>query len=184
MGFFHNLTKVKRALERKGSDFIHVLMKELMNGSIKSSKGNVFPVLVGRPDFERLRSCFLHISYGLYYHKFKIAFTGECHIIMDFLTYDNEESEKYKLLCRKRFDMEPTKPKTEGTNPEIFRYTFIEPDEFGLIALRLTFYEGTHVFIAFQPSNSKKPYNLITELINSGVKTIVTFDDGSEFPFN
>ena len=62
-----------------------------------------------------------------------------CHILMDFLTYDNEESEKYKLLCRKRFEMEPNKSKAEGANPQIFRYEFHEPDEFGLIALRIYF---------------------------------------------
>ncbi|MEP7374633.1 MAG: hypothetical protein ABI675_14660 [Chitinophagaceae bacterium] len=184
IGFFHNITKVKRALDRKGEDFIHVLMKDAKRESIKNFKGDIFPVLVGRPDFDRLRSCFLHIAYGLYYHKFGRAFNGECHIIMDFLTYDNEESEKYKLLCRKRFEMEPNKPKNEGANPEIFRYEFIEPDEFGLIALRITFYEGTNVLIAFQEANGKKPFNLITELISSGVKTMVTFKDGTEFPFN
>lgn len=184
IGFFHNLTKVKRALDRKGEDFIHVLMKDSKRETIKNPEGGIFPVLVGRPDFDRLRSCFLHIAYGLFYHKFGKAFTGECHIIMDFLTYDNEESEKYKLLCRKRFEMEPKKPKTEGSNPEIFRYEFIEPDEFGLIALRITFYEGTNVFIAFQDADVKKTFNLVTELIGSGVKTIVTFKDGSEFEFN
>jgi hypothetical protein len=77
-------------------------------------------------------------------YKFGKAFKGECHIRMDFLTYDNEESEKYKLLCRKRFEMEPNKPKAEGANPQIFRYEFLEPDEFGLIALRITFYEESN----------------------------------------
>jgi hypothetical protein len=80
--------------------------------------------------------------------------------------------------------MEPNKPKAEGANPQIFRYEFLEPDEFELIALRITFYEGTNVFIAFQDVNAKKPFNLATELISSGIKTIVSFKDGSEFEFN
>jgi len=184
IGFFHNMTKVKRALERKGENFIHVLMKDPKREAVKSEQGNMLPVLVGRQHFERLRFCFLHIARGLYYHKFGKAFNGECHIIMDFLTYDNEESEKFKLLCRKRFEMEPNKPRSEGSNPEIFRYEFVEPDEYGLIALRITFYEGTNVFIAFQDASTKKPFNLVTALIESGVKTIVNFKDGSEFEFN
>lgn len=184
IGFFHNVTKVKRALARQGEDFVHILIRDSKKEVIKNIKGDIFPVLVGRPDFDRLRSCFLHIAYGLYYHKFGKAFKGECHVLMDFLTYDNEESEKYKLLCRKRFEMEPNKPKAEGANPQIFRYEFLEPDEFELIALRITFYEGTNVFIAFQDVNAKKPFNLATELISSGIKTIVSFKDGSEFEFN
>lgn len=91
---------------------------------------------------------------------------------------------KYKLLCRKRFETEPNKPKREGTNPEIFRYEFLEPDEFRLIPLRMTFYDGTSVFVAFQGTDDKEPRNLITELIHSGVKTIVTFKNISAFEFN
>lgn len=184
IGFFHAHTKVKRALERNGKDFINVLMREPQLAIIKNEKGNTFPVLVGKPDFHRLHSCFKHIAYGLYFHKFGKQFDGECHVLMDFLFYENEKAKKYKLLCRKRFDVEPSKPKNEGNNPEIFRYEFIEPDEFGLIGMRMSFYEGAKVFIAFQGTTSKKPFNLAEELINSGVKTIVTFDDGSQFEFN
>ena len=175
---------MKRALARQGEDFVHILIRDSKEEVIKNIKGDIFPVLVSKPDFDRLRYCFLHIAYGLYYHKFDKAFKGECQILMDFLTYDNEEFEKYKLLCRKRFEMEPNKSKAEGANPQIFRYEFLEPDEFGLIALRITFYEGTNVFIAFQGVNAKKPFNLVTELINSGIKTIVSFKDGHEFEFN
>lgn len=184
IGFYHNMTKVRRALERKGDDYLHILMKDPHTKTIQNEKGDVFPVLVGRPDLERLRSCFEHIAYGLFFHKFKKIFAGTCHIIMDFITYENPEAEKYKLLCRKRFEMEPNKPRTEGNNPEIFSYEFMEPDEFGLIAMRLAFYEGANIFIAFQGEDSKEPKNLITELIKSGVKTIVNFKDGSEFEFN
>lgn len=183
IGFFHNLTKVKRALDRKGN-LLHVLMKEPQEISIKNKQGYVLPVLVGSLDFERLYSCFKHMAYGLYYHKFGKTLNGECHVIMDFIKYNEQKAETYKLLCRKRFEMEPKKPQTEGTNPEIFRYQFFEPDEFGLIALGMTFYEGATVFVSFQPANSAKPFHLAAELIHSGIKTVVFFDDGSEFKFN
>jgi hypothetical protein len=58
IGFFHNMTKVKRALERKDDDFIHVLMKDPKHEAVKNEQGNMLPVLVGRPHIERLRSCF------------------------------------------------------------------------------------------------------------------------------
>jgi hypothetical protein len=87
-------------------------------------------------------------------------------------------------LCRKRFELEPNKPQKEGNNPEIFRYKFIKPDEFGLVATIMTFYEGAKVFVAFQGVDAQEPKNLMTELIKSGVKTIVHFDDGSECKLN
>lgn len=87
-------------------------------------------------------------------------------------------------MCRKRFELEPNKPQKEGNNPEIFRYEFMSPDEFGLIAMTMTFYEGAKVFVAFQGVDAKDPKNLMTELIKSGVKIIVYFDDGSQFELN
>ena len=184
IGFFHNLTKVKRALDRKGDDFSHVLMKDSIKHNIRGSKGQVFPVLVGRPDFDRLQSCFEHIAHGLFYHKFEKIFIGKCHIIMDFIKFDDDKAETYKLLCRKRFEMEPNKPRKEGTNQEIFRYEFVDPDEFGLIGLRMTFYEGTNVFVAFQGIEAEEPRTIITDFLEAGIKTVVTFADGSEFPLN
>lgn len=177
IGFFHAHTKVKRAMQRKGKEFIHVLMKDAQGLNLKDDKGHVFSVLVGRPDFNRLKACFEHIAYGLYYHKFGKRFEGTCHMLLDFLTYEDERMEKYKLLCRKRLNIEPKKPKAEGANPEIFRYAFFEPDEIGLIALRMAFYEGAQVFVSFQPKDVQIPFNLAFELIHSGIKTFVQFGD-------
>ena len=184
IGFFHAHTKVRRSLQRKGRDYIHELMKDIKEINLKSAKNFEFPVLVGQPDLQRLHSCFKHISYGLFFHKFGKRFIGQVHIIIDFITYENPKAEQYKLLCRKRFELEPNKPKKEGTSPEIFRYEFIDPDEFGMIAMGMTFYEGAKVFVAFQGVDTKEPKNLMTELIKAGVKTIVHFDDGSHFEIN
>ncbi len=184
IAFIHTQTKVKRALESKKYDFIHVLMKQPQSINIKVKDGPSFPVLIGRPDFNRLYSCFLHIGHGLYYHKFGKQFEGECHVLIDFLIYEDKELENYKLLCRKRFEVEENKPKIEGTNPQIFKYEFFEPDEFGLIGLRITFYEGAKVFVAFQGHLVKNPYNLAVEMIKSGIKTKINFDDGTSFDFN
>jgi hypothetical protein len=184
IGLFHTFTKVKRSLERKGKDFINILMKDSQNINFENKGGYKFPVLVDRPDFNRLHSCFQHIACGLFYYKFGKRIDGECHVLIDFLTYDNERMETYKLLCRKRTEVEPNKPKIEGANPEIFQYEFFEPDEFGLISLRMTFYQGAKVFVAFQDITSKKPFFLTAELINAGIKTFVNFDDGTQFEFN
>lgn len=127
LGYFHTHTKVKRAMLRKGSVLLNVIMKEIRETDFKSEAGDTFPVLVGRPYFERLDSCFKHIACGLYYHKFKKRFEGECHTMMDFLTFEDEKTEKIKLLIRKRLELEPRKPEIEGANAEVFSYEFYEP---------------------------------------------------------
>lgn len=184
IGFVHAHTKVRRSLQRKGRNYIHELVTDVKEFNLTSANNYKFPVLVGRPDLQRLHSCFSHISYGLFHSKFGKRFIGQIHIIIDFITYEDPKKEQFKLLCRKRLGLEPNKPKVEGNNPEIFRFEFIEPDEFGLIAMTMTFYEGAKVFVAFQGVGAPKPKTLITELIKSGVKTIVHFHDGSEFELN
>lgn len=184
IGFIHAQTKVKRALERSGNDLLHVLMTEFQPVITKARYGDMMNVIVGRPDMHRLYSCFEHIAHGLYYHKFGVQFEGRCHIIMDFITYSDADAENYKLVCRKRFELEPQRPKKEGSNPEIFRYEFLEPDEFGLIAMHMTFYDGAKVFIAFQGKDAQEPKNLLTELISAGLPMTIAFPDGSHFFLN
>lgn len=177
IGFFHNKTKVKRALERKG-------ISSILDPLNAFEKSNILQVKVDQGNFERLKTCFEHIAYGLYLHKFVNIFIGECRIILDFLSYGDPIMENYKILCRKRWEHEPTIPLNEGDNQEIFRYAFVEPDEQGLIALRLSFYEGAHVYIAFIPEGSAPPTNFAEEFIKSGIKTIIKFPDESVVEFN
>jgi len=184
IGFIHMQTKVKRALERKGNNFLDAIMKDRLQSNLKGSSGKTYPVLIGKPDLPRLHSCFKHIAHGLYRHKFGSRFEGTSHILIDFVTYESEKAETYKLLCRKRFEMEPQKLQTEGNTPEIFKYEFFDPDEFGLIAMKMTFYNGAVVFVSFQPTTAKEPQNLMTELIKSGIPLSVFFDDGSQFYLN
>ncbi len=40
------------------------------------------------------------------------------------------------------------------------------------------------VFVAFQGEHSKEPSYLVSLLINSGIKTIVNFDDKEQIIFN
>jgi hypothetical protein len=184
IGFFHAKTKVKRSLQRYGKDFIHALMTENRTINLKSARGYDCPVSVAKSDIDRLHSSFKHIAQGLFFHKFNERFEGVCHILIDFITYEDERIETYKLLCRNRLEIELSKSQTEGNNPEIFRYQFIKPDEFGLIGMQMTFYEGAKVFVAYQGKAVKKPQSLAAELIGLGVKTIVNFEDGSQFKFN
>lgn len=179
IGFFHNMTKVKRALERKGGDMAHVFQQ----GTDKNTRSPV-EVMLNGSNFSRIKSCFEYIAYGLYYHKYGYRFEGECKIVLDFVRYEDERMEKYRQVCRKRWEHEQNKPDGEGNNPEIFRYEFYPPDRDGLIALIFTFYEGATVFIVFRKDGVEMPYNLTRELIESGIKTTISFPDDSFVEFN
>ncbi len=183
IGFFHFSTKVKRSLERKGRG-VELLMNSPQFSNIKNSSGHDMSVVIGRPDLKRLRSCFLHIAYGLYYHKFSKVFDGECEMIMDFVTYEDAQLESYKLLCRKLLELDQSSGKESGANQEIFSYKFSDPDQFGLILLKITFYGATSVFIAFKGKEAKEPRDFIADAVKAGINTVVHFNDGSRIEFN
>jgi len=184
IGYFHNLTKVRRALDRNQSGALTQLFKDTRNETVNTRPSPTVEVIVTPVDYRRLQSCIELIAYGLYYHKFQKRFEGEIRIVMDFLKYNNEVTEQFKLVCRKRFELEAAKPLVAGANPEIFKFQFFEPDEWGLIALRIKFYEGASVYICFLPSGLQRPYFLGAGLINAGIKSFVNFPDGSIFEFN
>jgi hypothetical protein len=184
IGYFHTHTKVRRALQRKDLDFLESIIKNPKEHQFEISQGQKIPVLIGQPDIGRLTNCFEHIAHGLYFNKFNKKFKGEIHSILDFVTYEDEKTEKFKILVRTRIEFEKSKRNIEGTNKEIFKYEFFEPDEFGLIGLQMQFYEGAKVFIAFQEEGIERPRNLAIELINRGIKTIVKFDDKTSIEFN
>lgn len=177
IGYFHNQTKVKRAIQRKDYDFLDTIMKNRENINVTTNLGQKLPILIGQPDTERLQKCFEHIAYGLYFNKFGHTFKGKIISILDFVTYEDDTTEKYKLVIRTRIEVEKNKRTIEGNNPEIFKYEFFEPDEFGLIGLQLQFYEGAKVFIAFQGKDSIEPSNLMSLFINSGLTTIINFGE-------
>lgn len=184
IGLIHLQTKFKRAIERKSGDFMDSIIKDRVPLNLKTESGKQYPVLIGMADLPRLHSCFNHIAHGIYRHKFGKRFKGKVHIIIDFLNYESEETENYKLLCRKRFEMEPQKLQTEGNIPDIFRYEVFEPDEIGMIAMRMVFYGHASVFVAFQPETTQDPQDLMSLMIKEGLPVTVFFEDGSEFKLN
>lgn len=185
IGYFHNKTKVKRALERKHKEFINRIMKNPEDYVLTTKDGSRFPLIMGHPDYERLINCFKQIALGLYYHEFKSRFDGECNFILGFIKYRDRNQEKLKELIEYKYKNESKDwPLEKGANPDVFRYHFGVPDIFGLIPLKMTFYAGTNVYASFMPNNSKKPFDLGIALINSGVKTIINLEDGKSIEFN
>ena len=72
VGRNHFQTKVDRALTRKEKDFLNKqIIRNLQHKTIKT-KGNKYTlVAVGRPNYDRLITCFESIGYGLFFHEFQ-----------------------------------------------------------------------------------------------------------------
>lgn len=70
-----------------------------------------------------------------------------------------------------------------GANPEVFYYQRSKPDQFGLFAYRLRFYGRVEVMAGVLPTTSSPPANLVQNLIEGGVKTVVTLGSKT-FEFN
>lgn len=88
-------------------------------------------------------------------------------------------------FIKRRFDLEPLAQNEKGSNPDIFKYQFCAPDDFGLTALKMTFYEGTEVFAAFKPAGKTLPFHLGFYLKEKGIPTIFTLgEEKFEFNFN
>lgn len=177
-------TKVNRAVRRKSQDFLgKVILKNMKSFSVKVIDETEYPVLVGKPDIQRFRNCFTHIAYGLYYHKFGHTFVGEINMIIGFLTYKDHNYQTLSEFIKKRFEYEKLRLEIEGYNPEVFTYQFCSPDENGLIGLKMVFYQGAEIFVSFKSTSVEEPYDLVSSLIEKGLKVKLDLD-GESFIFN
>lgn len=70
-----------------------------------------------------------------------------------------------------------------GSNQDVFYFQVTEPDSFGLFLMRLTFYGGVRVYLAFAPEGTQAPAPLATELMARGINTIFTLGNKC-FEFN
>lgn len=185
VGNFHRLTKANRALKRKNKDFIE---KEILRNQkfhkVQTTDGKFQIISIGQPNVERLLGCLRHVAYGLYFAEFNERFDGELGIILEFIEYTDDNSQTMKKFIKKRFEVEnELNKKIKGENPSVFYYQFHEPDEFGLIGMRMVFYGAAEAYFSFSPPNTKVPSNLAMDLIERGMKTIISIED-ENFIFN
>lgn len=184
VGQFHFHTKVNRAIRRKNKDFINKqVLRNHKYGIVKINDEERL-ISVGYPDVERLTKCFEHIAYGLYYHKFGKRFVGDIGMINGFIDYTDSNRQMLKKFLKRRFELETVlNGEFQGENPAVFYYQFNEPDEYGLISLKMVFYGTAEVYVGFKPEEIQIPFNLPMELINDGNRTTLTLG-GEEFQFN
>ena len=184
LGYVHTKTKIERALRRKSQDFINKAVVRNMRGKVLvASDGKKFPVLIGNPDITRLTKCFEDIAYGVWYHEHGSRFKGLIKMVFGFLIHERKDDQTLMKFIKRRFEVDPGLLTVKGSNPEVFTYQFCKPDNAGSISLKLTFYQGTDVFIAMLPEGLPVPYNLGVDLINKGIRSTMTLGD-EEFEFN
>lgn len=142
-----------------------------------------FVISRGAPDYHRFTRCFENICAGVFYHEFNRIFLGEIRMYLGFIKYGTKNTNTFVDFLREKFNSETQNVPYKGSNPEIFKYCFSPVVENGLVCLKLLFYEGAEVFISFIPEGVEKPYMLGMDLLNRGMRTVITLGD-KEFKFN
>lgn len=184
VGYLQTQTKVDRAIRRKGKAFLNKeVIKNFKHQTIKSKSGRKYPVLYGNPNYDRLVNCFEHIAYGIYFHEFGDCFDGDVKMLLGFISYNDKNTQTMVEMVKEKFRIDEISKDIKGENPSIFKYQFFEPDQFGLIGMVMTFYEGTEAFVAFLPKNSKEPFDLSLSLLNAGIPTLIEVGNKT-FEFN
>jgi len=185
VGTFHQITKGNRAVRRKNKDFIEKeILRNFKTTKIPDSSGKYRLVSIGNPNIQRLTNCLEHIAYGLFYHEFQKQFDGEVRMILEFIEYQDDNTQTLKKFLKRRFEVEKElNSGVKGDNPEVFQYEFHKPDKDGLIALRTIFYGAAEVYFSFKGKNSKQPFDLSFMLIEGGIPTIIGLGE-EKYEFN
>ena len=185
VGYNHMATKVRRALNRKADDyFVKAIIRESRPHEFIAKSGRKFPLLIGMPDIDRLNRCFEQIACGLYFHEFQKSFNGECRSFIGFLKYHDDMGKKLLIFIREQFIIESKGAEVKGKNPLVFTYCFLPPDNNGLITLKMTFFEGTHIYVAMKSKELPEPFDLTMMLMSSGIETTLHLENGKTIKFN
>ena len=152
---FH--TKILRSYQRNPA-----LMKLITENGEKvvtvDTYGKTMPSLQIMPDADRLNRCFDSIANGLYFHQYGERYNGGSVRSLQDIAFDRtNKNQIYIDTGTERDDVITHLRKHfaqlghDGSNPDVFRYRFEEPDENGIISLHMQFYRGCNVFCAFSP---------------------------------
>lgn len=184
IGYMHKLGKVDRAIRNSANRLLDQVVVENRQVQRFEVKPNQFhEVIWGTPDVERLRRCFDHIGHGLHFHHFRSRFEGEITVVLGYLFHNEHNAKTWVEFIEERTELELKDQLRFGANPDVFYYQITQPDQFKLFAMRLTFYGGVRVFLAFRPKDAVRPGNLVGELIAGGIQTEVSLGDKS-YVFN
>lgn len=184
IGYAHKLGKVDRAIRNSAHrllDQVVIEQKAVHNVEIGENQFN--QVIWGTPDVHRLKHCFTHIGFGLHQHHFRSRFTGRIEVLLGYLFHSDHNAKTLVEFIRDRsaIDLEG-KPRL-GSNQDIFYFQVTNPDQFNLFLMKLVFYGGLEVYLAFMPECAEQPTHIGFELLAHGIKSVVRLGD-KEYVFN
>jgi hypothetical protein len=184
IGYMHKLGKVDRAIQNSANRLLdQVLIEKKQVHRIEVEPNRFHEMIWGTPDVARLRRCFEHIACGLHRHHFGLRFDGRVHVLLGFLFHSDHKARTWVEFIRDRCEVDLKDKPNFGANPDVFYYQVTEPDEFKMFAMKLTFYGGVRVYLAFESKDSKPRADLAGLLIEAGIKTVFTLGDKS-YVFN
>ncbi|MCL5021908.1 MAG: hypothetical protein M1497_00800 [Nitrospirae bacterium] len=184
IGYRHKLGKVDRAIRRTSYRLLDaVLTKKREIHRIEMAENKFIDVIWGTPDAKRLMKCFDHIARGVHVNHFNSRFDGRVHVHLGFLTYNKGNPQAWNDFVRRKTEIELDGKPSYGANPDVFFYQVTDVDEFGLFLFRFCFYGGLNIYTAMWPTTSSPPNNFAIDLMNRGIKTIVSLGD-KKYEFN
>jgi hypothetical protein len=183
IGYMHKLRKVDRAIRRTSERLLDKVFLKKKRYLYEAADNKFFEVIWGTPDQVRLEKCFEHIAYGLHYHHFGRRFSGATKILLGYLHNENPDSSTFIAFIKDKASIDLATAEKHGSNNDVFYYQFSETDQFGLYMVKLVFYGGVEIFVAFVPENREVPFNLGMELMKHGIHTVITVGD-NKYEFN
>lgn len=149
-------TKIMRSYSRRPG-LMRAILGERQEIIAVDNNGTALNALMVKADTCRINSCLDKIARALYFYEFGRKFIGHSRFLHDWMinpdssfsvVVKNGEIERSAVDHVKNYF---SNLEHNGANPTVFRYRFLEPDERGLIALSMQFYEGCNVFISLVP---------------------------------
>jgi hypothetical protein len=178
-GFLHTNTKLARSHVRNPC-----LMSDIMRDpkplDLVTTDGTTFPVLVGRPDMERLCRTLQAVARGLFFHTHRKRFKGKVTVIPSFVKFPPGKTMSIvQLIAQRMIDQDRTAWQTYGDNPRIFTYQFGPVDQFGMTPMVMNFYSRAEVLAAFQPKGVHLPHkNVFDATPDNPIDIEITLGDG------
>ena len=178
IGYAHKLGKVDRALRRRCYKLLDkVLLNRQTIDRIEMGNNRFLEILWGTPDKDRLTSALEAIAYGLHLHHFEQRFVGRVKVHFGYLRYEEGNSREWNSFIQERCALDLEGKPVQGANPGVFQYQVSDKDQYGLYIMRLKFYGGLDVYVAFIPEGTQLPQSPIELSLRAGLKTIVTLGD-------
>ncbi|MGD0021495.1 MAG: hypothetical protein ABSC54_04255 [Smithellaceae bacterium] len=153
-------TKILRAVLRNPNLPNHFFSKNSTVMAVEF-EGDAISASLAKIDYQRFLRASTHMAQGLYFHHYGRKFEGKCSIFADFmLQYETKGAVKSNYnqhtvaqIVKPHFDQE----RRYGSNPTVFTYSVLPPDNSGIIGARMQFFEASNIYVAYIPHDILRP---------------------------